>query len=114
MLENVLEWLTSSDGGALILVTWFVSWALEEAGWWHALESRLRAIIMLVVAAVIAIVAVVLQNNPALVAAIDPYFEPVYYIILAWLATQTAHRLNTARKVEVIELSADVTVEDEA
>lgn len=119
MLENVLSWLTSSDGGALLLVLWFVSWALEEMDWWHTLDSRVRSIAILVTSVVIALLAVILQRNPALVAAVEPYFQPAYYVILAWLATQTVHKLNRSSSLElvvddeVVSASADVTVEAE-
>jgi len=91
MLENVLTWLTSSDGGALLVVMWAVSWGLEKSQWWHALDSRTRALVILLASIVIALAAAVLQQHPELVAALDVYFQPVYFVVLAWLATQTAH-----------------------
>jgi hypothetical protein len=35
-----------------------------------------------------------MQQNPDLVAAIEPYFTPVYYVLLAWLATQAVHKIG--------------------
>lgn len=92
MFADLLNWLSSADGGAFIIVTWAVSWALEEAAWWHALTSKTRSLAVLGVSIVLALGATVLQQNPELVAAIEPYFVPVYYTVGAWLATQAAHK----------------------
>ena len=107
-LEQILQWLTSSDGGALIVVMWFVSWGLEELDWWQSLESKARSLIILGTAAAIALLAAALQTRPDWVAAIDPFFQPVYYVLLAWLATQTVHRVGQALKGAAV--SGDVTV----
>lgn len=92
MLGNILEWLTSSEGGAFIVVAWAVSWLLEDVERWHALPSKTRSLIILGLSAVLGVVSVVLQQNPDVVAAIEPYFQPVYYAILAWLTTQGAYK----------------------
>lgn len=100
MLNETLNWLTSTDGGALILVLWAVSWGLEEASWWHSLQSKVRSLIVLGTSALLAVGAAVLQQNPDVVATIEPYFRPVYFVVLAWVATQTAHKLNPKKGEE--------------
>lgn len=93
-MQDFLNWLTSPDGGALLLVLWAVSWGLEDWGKWNALPSKIKSLIILGVSALIAVLAVALGNNPGLVDALDPYFTPISYVVLAWLATQTAHKID--------------------
>lgn len=95
---DFLDYLTSPQGGALIIVAWAASWFLEPLDWWQSLQSRTRQTIILVVAAVLGLIAVVSAQYPDALAALDPYFRAIADIALAWLATQTAHRLNTERK----------------
>jgi len=98
MFQDTLNWLTSTDGGALLLVMWAVSWGLEEFPQWQALHSKVKSLIILGVAAIVAVLAAVLSNYPEAIEAVDPYFTPVYYVALAWLATQTVHKINVGRK----------------
>lgn len=94
MFADFLSWITSADGGAFILVSWLVAWGLEDLKAWHDLSSKARSLIVLVVAALTGVGARALQMNPELVAIIEPWFEPVAFVIGSWLATQTAHKLG--------------------
>lgn len=97
-VNDLIAWLTGADGGAFIFITWALSWAFEEATWWQALSSKLKSLIILILSALLGVGSVALQQNPALVAALEPYLQPVIYIVIAWLGTQVAHRINPAKK----------------
>jgi len=96
-LENVLAWLTGADAGAFLVVTWLASWGLEEFAFWQKLSSKARQLIILLLAAALGAGAQWLADNPATVAALQPYVQPAIYAAIAWLGSQVAHRLNTAR-----------------
>ena len=64
MLTDALNWLTSPDAGAFVVVSWALSWALEEVDWWHTLSPKGRSAIVLVISAVLAVGAVALRQNP--------------------------------------------------
>lgn len=100
MLENLLGWLTSTDGGAFALVLWGASWGLEELPQWQKLNPKAKSLAILGIASVVAVGAAVLQAYPDVVAWLDPFLTPVYYVVLAWLATQTVHKLNVGRKAQ--------------
>ena len=96
--NEFLSWLAAPDGGAVLIVVWFVSWFLEPLPQWQRLESRYRASIILAVAVVLGLFAVWMQTNPNVVAAIEPYFRAAYNVVLVWLGSQVAHRFNPLRK----------------
>lgn len=102
--SEFLSWLTGVDGGAFILVSWAISWALEGVSGWEAMSSRVKSLVILAVSSLLGGLAVALQQNPALVAAIEPYFQPLIYAVLAWLGTQTAHKFNSDRKPKILEI----------
>lgn len=97
-LNDFLAWLTGITGGSFIVVGWFASWLFEGTAWWQALSSKAKSLIIVGVSAVLGVGATVLAQFPSAVAAIEPYFRAVLYVVLAWLATQTAHRLDNMRK----------------
>jgi hypothetical protein len=88
MLVEFLSWLTSSDGGAVILVAAGLSWGLENVEAWHNFSSKQRSIVVLALSVLLGVGATTLQRNPDLVAALDVYFTPAYNAVLAWLTTQ--------------------------
>jgi hypothetical protein len=90
-LVDVLGWLTGPDQGAFLVVSVFAAVILEDFAFWHALKSSARYLIILAGAVLLGLGASVLQTRPELVAAIDPYWTPVAYSILAWLAAQGIH-----------------------
>jgi hypothetical protein len=94
-LKDFLSWLTGLDGGAFILVMWVVSWGLSGVSWWEALDAKLKQIIIIGAAVVLGILGVLMQNAPAFVAAVDPFFKPVMSIVLLWLASQTVRKVET-------------------
>jgi len=95
---DLLSWLVGAEGGAFILVSWALSWALEGLKWWEELVSKAKSLIILGVAVLLGLVSVWLTSHPTIVEAIAPYMQAVMYIVSAWLATQVAHRLNSLRK----------------
>lgn len=95
---DFINYLTSPQGGALIVVAWAASWFLEPLAWWQSLQSRTRQTVILIVAGVLGLIAVASSQYPDALTALDPYFRAIANIALAWLATQAAHRLNTERK----------------
>ncbi len=97
MFETFLKWLTSVDGGALIIIMWTVAWGLEKFNWWQQLDKTLKQLIVLVAAIFVGLLATVAQQNPGFVNAVEPYFEPVMYIVMAWLTGQGFHEINPFR-----------------
>ena len=108
MNENVfveiLDWLTSVEGGAFIVVSWGLSWALEGITWWDGLTSKLRSLIILVVSILLGLLTVWFKTMPGVLATVEPYANTVVYIVLAWLATQVAHKGD--KLVEVLKALA--------
>jgi hypothetical protein len=96
-LDGFLSWMTGAEGGAFILVSWALSWALEYSEGWKALDAKVKTGVILLVSLILGLVAVFLKTQPALLAAVDPYFHTLSSIVTVWLATQTAHRLNSLR-----------------
>ena len=94
-ISNFLPWITGADGGAFIVIAWALAWALEPTEFWHKLTSMYKSLIILIAAAVLGMVSVWLQGQPEIIAAIAPYFKTITYVVIAWLATQTAHKLDT-------------------
>lgn len=94
---DLLSWLAGA--GAVILVSWFSSWALEGWSAWDNLPSRAKSSMILVVSLLIGLVAVALRGlPPETMKMIEPYIQAVLVVIGAWLATQTAHRLDSKSK----------------
>lgn len=102
-LNSVLDWLTGADAGAFVVLLFLMSWGFEGAAWFQKLSGRARELLTLAGAALLAVGAVVLQGQPELVDALDPYFKPVMYIVLAWLAKEGAHKLNPARTENAVK-----------
>lgn len=110
-IGNLLNWLTGADSGAFIVVSWALSWALEDWDKWQALASKLKSLIILIVSIALGAGAVWLQMHPATMAAIEPYTQPVTFVILTWLATQIPHKLNPSRNKITITAYEDLTSE---
>lgn len=92
MLNNILDFLTSADGGAFLVISWFAAWALEGIEKWHMLDSRLKWIIILVGSGLLGAGAAILKAYPNTVEMIDPFISPFIYAVLAWLGTQAPHK----------------------
>lgn len=99
-LIEVLEWITGAGGGAFLIISWAVSWGLEKTEWWEGLTSQVRALFILGLSVVLGIIATALKLNPQVVEAIEPFFQPIMYSILAWLGTQIAHKFNPTKPGE--------------
>lgn len=97
-MKELLDWLIGPDGGAWIVITFVVSWALEGWGTWDNLPSKAKSLIILVLAIVLGLFANLLSMHPEVVAAIEPYSKVVMTILTLWLSTQTAHRVDVLRK----------------
>lgn len=88
-VTGVLGWLVG--GGSVVVVNWFVSWALERADWWHGLASWLKQGIILLIAAVVGVASQWLLLNPEVWAQFEPYIVSVLLGVGGWLASQRAH-----------------------
>ena len=97
-LSALLAWLTGADAGAFILVSGAVALFLEDIDKWNALLPKVRFLIILGVSALLGIGASFLAQYPDVVLAIDPFFKPVMYTVMAWLGTQTLHKLDKVTK----------------
>lgn len=106
--SNFLAWLTSPDGGAFLLISWAASWGLEGWSWWEKRSANAKKLLILAASAVLGAGAAALQAHPEIVAAIEPILQPVIYIVIAWLGTQTAHKLNTSRQQLSVEMSESI------
>jgi hypothetical protein len=95
--SELLKWITGPDGGAFLILSWALSWGLEGFSFWQKLTSKARSLIILGAAILFGLAGVWLSTRPDIVELIEPYVQVVIYIIVAWLATQTAHRLNPLR-----------------
>ena len=96
-LNDVLNWLTGADAGAFLIVSGALAWAFEDWATWQRLKPKVKAIVILGLSGSLAIGATMLSANPDLVASIDPFFRPFMTVLLAWLATQAAHKVNPKR-----------------
>ena len=97
-LSALLTWLTGADAGAFVLVSGAVALFLEDVDKWNALQSKIRFLIILGASALLGVGASFLAQYPDVVLAIEPYFRPVMYTVLAWLSTQTLHKLDKVAK----------------
>lgn len=97
-LKELLDFVTGLDGGAFIIVSWGFAWAMENFEGWQKLTSKARSLIVLAVSLILGLGTVWLQTQPELVAAAEPYAQTAIYIILAWLGTQLAHKVDPKRK----------------
>jgi len=91
-LNSVVQWVTT--GGAVAVVSWFVSWLLEDFDWWKNIKSQYKKLIILGAALLIGIGAQYLKLNPEVFAAIKPYLDGSVLVIGAWIATQVAHKAD--------------------
>lgn len=94
---NVLDWITSPDGGAFIIIAAALSWAFEDMKWWQDLTGKLKALIILGASILLGLLTVFLQSQPDVVAAIEPYANVVVYIVGAWIVTQGFHKVDPKR-----------------
>jgi len=94
-LESLFQWLVG--GGALVVVSWGVSWGLEEVSWWHTLSSRVRSLLVLLTSGVLGVGAQYFILNPDILANFAPYIMGFVGTIIAWLTTQKAHNVNPSR-----------------
>jgi len=91
-LTDLFGWLAGP--GAISLVAWFVSWALNESAVWQGLKAQTKSLIILIVAAVIGTGATFIIQNPELYAPLEPYGKAILAVIGAWLSTQVAYRVR--------------------
>lgn len=94
--SEVLQWIVG--GGSVIIVNWFVSWALERATWWHNLQSWVRSLAILVVAGAAGGFAQFLIVNPEVWQAYQGYINAFLLAVMGWLGSQKAHFSDPIRK----------------
>ena len=89
------ELIVSLQGpGAVALLVWFASWALDDIAGWQALAPKVKSLIILGVAIVFGVGAVWFGGHPEWVAAAEPYVKAVLAVCAAWLASQVAHKAD--------------------
>lgn len=91
---KVMEWLTV--GGSVAVVSWFVSWLLEDFDWWNNIKAQYKKLLVFVFAALIGVGAKYLQLNEQALLVIKPYLDTVILVGGAWVATQIAHKADKA------------------
>lgn len=90
---EVIRWLAGA--GAVAVVSWFCSWFLEGYAFWDALQSKVKQLIILVLALVLGLVATFLLSlPPEKLQPYLPYMTGVVLVVTAWLGTQVAHRAD--------------------
>lgn len=89
---KVIEWLTV--GGSITLISWVVSWLLDDLAWWQAIKPQYKKLIVLVLSAAVGLAAKYLQLNEDILLAIKPYLDTFILIATAWVATQVAHKAD--------------------
>lgn len=94
-LEQLWTWIIG--GGSMIIVNWFVSWALEELSWWAGLASKIKSLIILALSGAIAFVAQFFLSHPEVLAEYAQYILLVVGFLTSWLTTQIAHNSNPSR-----------------
>jgi len=101
-INEFLQWLTGAQGGAFLVIMFVVSWQLENLEFWTKIPSGTKQLIILLVASALSACAVALQYNPELLAAIDPYFRAVSYVVVVWLTSQAAHKIDKSYKANLM------------
>ena len=91
---DLIQWVIGIKGGAFIIVSWAISWALEGWDAWQMLTKKAKSMIILATAVVVGLLFTWLNTQPDIIAAIEPYMNTVIYIVMVWLSTQVAHKVN--------------------
>jgi hypothetical protein len=89
---QVLSWLVT--GGAVAVGSWFVSWLLEDFGWWNQIKSQYKKLMILLASLLIGVGATWLQLHPERIAALRPYLDMAVLVMIAWIASQVAHKAD--------------------
>ena len=92
---ELLSWITT--GGSVAVVSWFVSWLLEDFHWWQVIKSQYKRLLILLVALGLGSSGQYLALHPEAMQAVQPYLDTGVMVITAWLATQVAHRADGAK-----------------
>ena len=91
--SEVIGWLAT--GGAVAVCAWFVSWFLEGFSWWDRQQTKLKSLLILLLALLLGLAATWVQLQPAEeLARYAPYANVVVLTVIAWLGTQVAHRVD--------------------
>jgi uncharacterized membrane protein len=91
--NEVVEWLVT--GGAVAVAAWFVSWFLEGFAWWDRQQSKLKTLLILVLALLIGLLATwVRLLPPEELEPYLPYLNVAILTVIAWLGSQVAHRVD--------------------
>jgi hypothetical protein len=90
-LSDLTGWLIT--GGAVVGVSWALSWALEGWSTWEKLSKHSKSLLILLASLGVAMVAVWLRSLPEeALAPYQPYAATLIVTVVAWLSTQVAHR----------------------
>ena len=100
-LQELLAWLSGADGGAFIVIAAAAAWAVEYWPKWATLPPTLKSFIVLGVSVLLGLASYALSLHPEVVLVIEPWFRVVMYPVMAWVATQGFHRIDTLRVPKV-------------
>lgn len=88
-LQQVLLWIAGV--GAPAIVTYVLSWVVENWKGWSTLPHDVKVIVPMIVSVLLAIGANQLLQYPDVIATIQPWFQVTMSAILAYLSSQKAY-----------------------
>ncbi len=88
---GVLVWVIAGPG-VVFLVGKFMSLVLENFPGWSNLPTLVKQLVPVVLAAGLGVAAQLLLAQPAVIAAIEPWFKVVMLAVLAWVASQQQYQ----------------------
>ena len=90
-ITGVLLWIIAGPG-VVFLVGKFMSLVLENIPSWSTLPTIVKQLVPVVLAALLGVAAQLLLAQPAIIAAIEPWFKIVMLAVLAWVASQQQYQ----------------------
>jgi len=75
------------------------SFLLERWAWFQALKAETRGLVVLCVAVVVALIAFAVARfvPSAILQELQVWFQVVYTVVIYWLASQVAHRIDVGK-----------------
>lgn len=95
-LTEVIPWL--AGGGALVVVQWGLSWALEGVAFWEGLNGKLKLFVALFLSGGVSVGATYLVLHPEVYESVAPYLSGVLMVIVGWVSQKVAHNRNPNKR----------------
>ena len=86
---QVVLWI--SGVGAPILVSYLLSWVVENWKAWSTLPKNVKFLAPMIVSVILSVGSAQLLNYPKVIETIQPYFQVIMSAILSYLASQKAY-----------------------